>query len=120
MRHSHDRYPLENRLQDLWSITDFIMPSLLGSLSDFEHRHPDTVSGASMLEPVVSPIILRRTVQQVANDLPEKIEIPKDIEMDAESAQAYEAIRAAAASKMGKGRGSECCRRSGCFARTLG
>ena len=24
--------PLENRLQDLWSITDFIMPSLLGSL----------------------------------------------------------------------------------------
>ena len=58
-----------------------------------------------MVEPVVSPIILRRTIQQVADDLPEKIEIPQALEMDAESAQAYEGIRTAAASQMGRGAG---------------
>ncbi len=97
--------PVENRLQDLWSITDFVLPSLLGSLSEFEHRHPDTVSGASLLEPVVSPLILRRTVAEVAGDLPERIDIPQPLELDPQSAQAYEAIRSAAASEYSRGAG---------------
>ncbi len=97
--------PVENRLQDLWSITDFVLPSLLGSLSEFEHRHPDTISGASLLEPVVSPLILRRTVAEVAGDLPERIDIPQPLELDAQSAQAYEAIRSAAAAGHSQGAG---------------
>jgi SNF2 family DNA or RNA helicase len=97
--------PVENRLQDLWSITDFVVPSLLGTLGEFERRHPDTVSGASLLEPVVSPLILRRTVDEVASDLPERIDIPQPLELDAQSADAYEAIRSAAAAEHGKGAG---------------
>jgi len=89
--------PVENRLTDLWSITDFVLPSLLGSLPEFERRHPDTIAGAELLEPIVSPLMLRRTVKQVANDLPARIDIPQLLQLDEESAQAYEAIREAAA-----------------------
>lgn len=91
--------PVENRLKDLWSITDFVVPSLLGTLPEFEKRHPDTMQGASDLEPIVSPIILRRLVSEVARDLPERIDIPQPLELDAESAEAYEQIREAAAAE---------------------
>ena len=91
--------PVENRLKDLWSITDFAVPSLLGKLSEFEKRHPDTIDGAALLEPVISPIILRRRVFEVAKDLPERIDIPQPLELDDESADAYEQIRAAAAAE---------------------
>lgn len=89
--------PVENRLKDLWSITDFVLPGLLGPLREFERRHPDTVSGAGLLEPVVTPLILRRMVSEVAGDLPERIDIPQPLLMDEASATAYESIRAAAA-----------------------
>ena len=89
--------PVENRLKDLWSITDFVLPSLLGPLREFERRHPDTVSGAALLEPVVTPLILRRMVSEVAGDLPERIDIPQPLVLDEASATAYESIRAAAA-----------------------
>ena len=89
--------PVENRLKDLWSITDFVLPSLLGPLKEFERRHPDTVSGAALLEPVVTPLILRRLVLGVAKDLPPRIDIPQPLVLDDASAIAYESIRAATA-----------------------
>jgi len=85
--------PVENRLKDLWSITDLVLPSLLGPLREFERRHPDTVAGAAMLEPVVTPLILRRMVSGVAGDLPERIDIPQPLVLDDASAAAYEVIR---------------------------
>jgi superfamily II DNA or RNA helicase len=93
--------PVENRLKDLWSITDFVIPSFLGTLPSFERNHPDTVDGASNLEPIVSPIILRRLVSEVAKDLPERIDIPQPLEMDTDSADAYEQIRADAFAQYG-------------------
>lgn len=85
--------PVENRLTDLWSITDFVLPSLLGTQANFQHNHPDTLDGAAMLEPILTPIILRRKVADVAQDLPERIVIPQPLELDAESAEVYEALR---------------------------
>ncbi len=85
--------PVENHLTDLWSITDFVVPSLLGRLADFEHNHPDNLAGANSLEPILTPIILRRRVSEVAQDLPERIEIPQPLELDAESADVYEMLR---------------------------
>jgi SNF2 family DNA or RNA helicase len=93
--------PVENRLKDLWSITDFVVPSFLGTLSNFERNHPDTVDGATILEPIVSPIILRRRVAEVAKDLPERIDIPLPLELDADSADAYEQIRTDAFAQYG-------------------
>lgn len=89
--------PVENRLTDLWSIVDFAIPSLLGTLSDFQRRHPDSIDGAVSLEPVVSPVILRRTVTDVADDLPERVDIPQPLELDLESAAVYESLRSEAA-----------------------
>jgi len=85
--------PVENRLSDIWSITDFVVPSLLKTIDVFESNHPDTIEGASALEPVLKPIILRRRVREVADDLPERIDIPQPLELDDESAMEYEAIR---------------------------
>jgi len=85
--------PVENHLTDLWSITDFVLPSLLGRLADFERNHPDNLTGAISLEPILTPVILRRRVSEVAQDLPERIEIPQPLELDAESADSYEMLR---------------------------
>lgn len=85
--------PVENRLKDLWSITDFVVPSLLGNQAEFERLYPDTVEGASTLEPILTPIILRRRIADVAQDLPERINIPQPLELDAESIEVYETLR---------------------------
>lgn len=85
--------PLENHLTDLWSIVDFAVKGLLGKLEDFEGRYSDTVDGAASLERIVSPIMLRRTVQAVAGDLPDRIVIPQPVELDDIAAETYEALR---------------------------
>ncbi len=87
--------PVENRLTDLWSIVDFVLPSMLGSRQDFELNYPDSFEAATYLEPLVTPILLRRRVVDVASDLPDRVVIPHPIEMLDESANAYEMIRLA-------------------------
>ena len=87
--------PVENRLRDLWSIMDFVLPGYLGELSAFEARYSDNDADASSLEPLVSPVILRRRVQEVAKDLPPRIDIPEILELDEDEALAYDDVRAA-------------------------
>ena len=87
--------PVENRLRDLWSIMDFVLPGFLGDLPAFEARYADNDADASALEPLVSPVILRRRVQEVARDLPPRIDIPEILELDADEAVAYDDVRAA-------------------------
>lgn len=86
--------PVENRLRDLWSLMDFAVPGLLGTLKDFESHYTDDEANATKLEPLVSPLILRRLVVDVAKDLPERIDIPQPIELSEETAARYDAIRA--------------------------
>ncbi|WP_420133243.1 DEAD/DEAH box helicase, partial [Rhodopseudomonas sp.] len=85
--------PLENRLSDLWSLIDFAIPGLLGSLGEFTRTFDESVEAAAALEGLVSPIILRRRVRDVANDLPERIDIPQAIELSQDEAEAYERMR---------------------------
>jgi len=85
--------PMENRLTDLWSIMDFVASGYLGELAEFNAHHDESVDGAQGVEPLVSPLMLRRRVADVAKDLPERIDIPEVIELsDAEAAE-YERIR---------------------------
>lgn len=86
--------PVENKLRDLWSLMDFSVPGFLGSLSDFERTFDNSTYGASALEPLVSPLMLRRRVADVATDLPPRIDIPQPIELSDEAAARYDAIRA--------------------------
>jgi SNF2 family DNA or RNA helicase len=85
--------PLENRVDDLWSITDFALPGLLGSLENFQHAFSDSVDDASRIAPLIAPAILRRRVLEVAKDLPRKIEIPQPLRMTNRLAVGYEALR---------------------------
>jgi SNF2 family DNA or RNA helicase len=85
--------PMENRLTDLWSIMDFIAPGYLGDLKSFIALHDESVNGAQQVEPLVTPLMLRRRIADVAKDLPERIDVPEVIELsDAEAAE-YERIR---------------------------
>ena len=95
--------PVENRLRDLWSIMDFVVPGYLGTLTEFEARFADSKADADALEPLVSPLILRRRIHDVAKDLPPRIDIPEILELDEDEASAYEAVRAAISREYGEG-----------------
>ena len=87
--------PVENRLRDLWSIVDFILPGYLDDLPTFEARYSDDGADASSLEPLVSPMILRRRILEVAPDLPPRIDVPETLELEDQEAAAYDAVRTA-------------------------
>ncbi len=93
--------PVENRLRDLWSIMDFAVPGYLGSLRNFEERYGEDAEAASRLEPLVRPLMLRRRVAEVADDLPERIDIPEVLELREAEAHAYDEMREKAFSEYG-------------------
>lgn len=94
--------PVENTLTDLWSLSDFALPGLLGKRTDFESHFDNTDLDASQLAPLVAPILLRRRVKEVAKDLPERIDIPQPIAMSRRMAEMYEEVRLAAIAEYGK------------------
>lgn len=68
--------PLENRQLDLWSIFRFLLPGLLGSRSSFEGAlSVDREGTLARLRAQLAPFILRRTKKEVAQELPQKVEI---------------------------------------------
>jgi SNF2 family DNA or RNA helicase len=91
--------PVENRLVDLWSLSDFALPGLLGDRHAFERLFADTDSDAADLAPIVAPILLRRRVRDVAKDLPERIDVAQPISMSRHMAENYERTRQAAISE---------------------
>jgi SNF2 family DNA or RNA helicase len=97
--------PVENRLEDLWSICDFFLPGLLGDRNSFRSLFADDLGDATRLATVVSPLILRRRVAEVAKDLPERIEIPHVLRMGARLAEAYESVRQQTLSEFDTGAG---------------
>lgn len=95
--------PVENRLEDLWSLSDFCLPGLLGDLSEFRQGYGDTREDATALGRVIRPVILRRRVAEVARDLPEVVEIPQAIAMSQRLAETYEEVRTSAANSASPG-----------------
>jgi superfamily II DNA or RNA helicase len=68
--------PLENRQLDLWSIFRFLLPGLLGSRSAFEASLiTDREGTLARLRTQLAPFILRRTKNEVAKELPQKVEM---------------------------------------------
>lgn len=85
--------PLENRIDDLWSLVDFALPGLLGERVAFQVSFGNVIEDAVRLAPVVAPLVLRRRVLDVAKDLPSRIEVPQAIQMSLPLARAYEDLR---------------------------
>ena len=93
--------PVENRLRDLWSIMDFVAPGFLGDLNTFEAHFGESEQAATELEPLVSPLLLRRRIADHAQDLPERIDIPETLELRENEAEAYELVRKTIAAEYG-------------------
>ena len=71
--------PIENRLAELWSIFDFLMPGYLGTREEFAKRYEGPVEagehdGRRLLRCAIGPFVLRRLKSEVLADLPEKTE----------------------------------------------
>ncbi len=72
--------PVENRLSELWSIFDFLMPGLLFSYTRFRDRFEVPIvrqgddRALERLNRLASPFILRRLKRQVLTELPPKTE----------------------------------------------
>jgi len=68
--------PLENRQLDLWSIFRYLLPGLLGSRASFEASlNADRLNTLNRLRAQLAPFILRRTKNEVATELPPKVEM---------------------------------------------
>ena len=93
--------PIENRLSDLWSLFEFLNPGMLGAASAFkrlsdldpEESHDDASSRA-VLAQALRPFILRRSKEQVATDLPPKIEQTIYCELEGDERRRYDELRA--------------------------
>lgn len=67
--------PIENSLDELWSLFDFLMPGLLSSYDRFVEKyirsaHQDREKSMTTLRKKVFPFILRRMKKDVLHDLP--------------------------------------------------
>ncbi len=93
--------PLENNLQELWALYDWLVPGLLGNRKSFttEFRTPIEKHGdrprQRLLSARLKPFLMRRTKEEVAPELPEKTVIDELVPLEAGQAALYESIRAA-------------------------
>ncbi|MEQ1597459.1 MAG: DEAD/DEAH box helicase [Casimicrobium sp.] len=84
--------PVETSLLDLWSLADLAIPGLLGTRTEFEEKFPNEESSAKALANFTNPIVLRRRVADVANDLPERIDIDVPLELGPELSDLYNQV----------------------------
>lgn len=85
--------PIENHLNELWSHFHFIMPELFEDEADFEREVSAGQSDSRYIHKIkrkIRPFILRRKKEEVAKDLPEKVEQVVWIELPAAQRQAYD------------------------------
>ncbi len=100
--------PIENRLSEIWSIFEFVSPGLLGPLPKFEEKFARPIDQgdskqAARLRATIHPFILRRTKNEVAKDLPPKIESDKFIDLAPEQKGIYlQVLREVRAQIMGE------------------
>lgn len=89
--------PVENRLSELWSIFDFLMPGFLYSYEKFrkEIELPAVQYGNSeameRLQKMIRPFVLRRLKKDVLKDLPDKLEKDMFSLLESEQKELYEA-----------------------------
>ncbi len=87
--------PLENNTLELQALVDFLNPGYLGTKAWFRRRFTKPVERGQvhetreLLKQLVEPMILRRTKDQVALELPPKTESVINLKMEEDQAQAY-------------------------------
>ncbi|WP_257352105.1 DEAD/DEAH box helicase [Pseudalkalibacillus decolorationis] len=92
--------PMENRLEELWSISDFLNPGYLGNRANFQEQfiRPIEKRGETeritILKQLIQPFLLRRSKMQtsIIEDLPEKIENKIGCPLTKEQATLYQSV----------------------------
>ncbi|MCA9511289.1 MAG: DEAD/DEAH box helicase, partial [Myxococcales bacterium] len=92
--------PVENRLEELWSLLHFLNPGLLGGRADFRERVARPVANgdaeaASRLRERIAPFVLRRLKRDVARELPPRTDVVLRFALSDEERAVYDAVRAA-------------------------
>lgn len=88
--------PIENRLSELWSIFDFLMPGFLYDYQTFRNEFEIPIvkekdlEVTDQLKRMVAPFILRRLKREVLKDLPDKIEEVYYAQMDTKQQRLYD------------------------------
>ena len=94
--------PIQNHLSEIWNLFNVMNPGLLGS---FDHFYSNFIvpieidkskSKQEALKKIISPFLLRRTKNEVLNELPGKTEIVMHIDQNKTESLFYESIRSEA------------------------
>jgi SNF2 family DNA or RNA helicase len=91
--------PVENYLDELWSLFHFVNPGLLGSREGFQKRfavpieRDRDVHARQALRALIRPFLLRRTKAAVLSELPPRTEQTVTVEMAEPERVFYEALR---------------------------
>lgn len=92
--------PIENNLGELWSLFRFLIPGFLGSLDRFRKNYQNPIEKeedeerSELLRARLGPLILRRTKDQVATELPPKTILVHPVELSSGQRDLYETVRA--------------------------
>ncbi len=89
--------PIENRLSELWSIFDFLMPGYLYNYEVFKRQFETPIARSqdqeisSRLQKMISPFVLRRLKGDVLKELPDKLEEVRYVRFEGEQQRLYDA-----------------------------
>lgn len=92
--------PVENRLDELWSLFHFLNRGFLGGRRDFQERYAQPIGDgspevAAHLRRRIRPFVLRRRKQEVARELPPRTDLVVRFALSPEEREVYDAIHAA-------------------------
>jgi len=91
--------PVENYLDELWSLFNFVNPGVLGSREGFQKRFARPIErdkdphARQALRSLIRPFLLRRTKAAVLSELPPRTEQTLTVEMAEPERAFYEALR---------------------------
>lgn len=80
--------PVENSLEELWSIFHIVFPELFSGLREYSHLSRETIARR------IRPFLLRRMKEDVLAELPEKIETIDSVELLPDQKKLYAAYLA--------------------------
>ena len=92
--------PVENKLDDMWSIFNFLNRGLLGSFDHFQKAYARPIVAGDQgtsetLRKRVKPFVLRRLKSEVAKDLPPRTDLIRYCTLSEQERSIYEALRLA-------------------------
>ncbi|MBN2317104.1 MAG: restriction endonuclease [Sedimentisphaerales bacterium] len=92
---SHRRWaltgtPLENKIEDLVSILDFVRPGLIPNYKNRPSTKTRYVVSDDYIKSAIKPYILRRRAEEVLDELPEKSEQDIPIDIDVAQRETYD------------------------------